>query len=1030
MIALHLSILGGVPCLWGETARDLAGERRPAAGSPAPFPRDPGVKGLGHALQHLNVPFRIKAADCRQGVVWLPARGGVPEPSSAVLGPPLDARRPLAVAPFQTTLRPLELTEYLDLCALVAAPAGGGVLLGPSLAWSAHLLELALACAIQGDFLPGLVQAGPSWQARWLALPDEALEQRLVELVAAIPASCRCLAESGAPPPETPPALAVRLLLAGCLDALVRLGGASLPAAQPPARGRQRPASLHAAWLAALFAADAELHWPDARELREFAAQLRQWQRPLELTASAPFRFCFRLREPQVETDSPAEAAWQVEYLLQAKDDPSLLVNVGEVWNARGRASRQMEKHGGNPTEFLLSAMGQAAGISPGVAASLKQKHPGGFALDTAGAFTFLRTEAEALREAGFRVLLPSWWVGRGPTRHLALRARTAAPKLQGSSGLSLETMVDFDLCAALGGEELSLPELRELAKVKAPLLKVRGQWTQIDPEQLRSALRFLEKPQRQSLSGRDLLTMALGAEQQFGGLAVDSVDVTGWLRQLLDALTGQRELELVASPRQFTGQLRPYQQRGLSWLAFLRQWGLGACLADDMGLGKTVQTLALLQREREGGEQRPALLVCPTTVVNNWRKEAAKFTPELKVLVHHGSDRHRHGAFAKAASGHALVISSYGLLHRDSELFQSVDWAGVILDEAQNIKNPQTRQFKAARAIKADFRIALTGTPVENHVGDLWALMDFLNPGLLGSQNAFRQNFHRPIQFWRDAERAARLKALTGPFLLRRLKTDRAIISDLPDKIESREFCTLSREQASLYQAVLDDLRERLEQAEGMERRGLVLATLSKLKQVCNHPAHFLGDGSDLAGRSGKLARLEEILTEIRESRERTLIFTQFAEMGSLLQRHLQEWFGDEVLFLHGGVARKRRDEMVERFQQDEGAPSVFVLSLKAGGTGLTLTRANHVIHYDRWWNPAVEDQATDRAFRIGQQRNVQVHKLLVSGTLEERIDEMIERKIGIAADVVGSGEGWLTELSNDALRKLLQLGADALGD
>ena len=351
-------------------------------------------------------------------------------------------------------------------------------------------------------------------------------------------------------------------------------------------------------------------------------------------------------------------------------------------------------------------------------------------------------------------------------------------------------------------------------------------------------------------------------------------------------------------------------------------------------------------------------------------------------------------------------------------------------MDEAQNIKNPGTRQSQAAKRIPADYRIALTGTPVENNVGDLWSLMDFLNPGLLGRQAAFKQTFFRPIQIWRDPDAAERLRKLTGPFILRRLKTDRAIISDLPEKIEQKEFCTLTREQASLYQAVLDDMQEKLEQAEGIQRRGLVLATLSKLKQVCNHPAQFMGDGSSLDGRSGKLSRLEEILAEIREQRERTLIFTQFARMGGLLQHHLQELFGREVFFLHGGIPKKKRDTMVERFQNEPEGPDVFILSVKAGGTGLTLTRANHVFHFDRWWNPAVENQATDRVFRIGQSRNVLVHKFVVAGTLEERIDEMIEQKSELAERIVGAGENWITELSNEDLRELVQLSREAVGD
>jgi SNF2 family DNA or RNA helicase len=448
------------------------------------------------------------------------------------------------------------------------------------------------------------------------------------------------------------------------------------------------------------------------------------------------------------------------------------------------------------------------------------------------------------------------------------------------------------------------------------------------------------------------------------------------------------------------------------------------------MGLGKTIQTLALIQRDWETGDRHPVLLICPTSVVSNWQKEAARFTPALPVMVHHGVGRNKGEEFKKIAAKQAMVISSYALLHRDLETFKEVDWAGVILDEAQNIKNPETKQAKAARTLKADYRIVLTGTPVENHVGDLWSLMEFLNAGFLGTASEFKNGFFIPIQAGRDPKAAERLKRLTGPFILRRVKTDKAIISDLPEKMEMKVFCNLTKEQASLYEAVVKETMEKLDETEGIQRKGVVLATLSKLKQVCNHPAQFLGDNSPIPGRSGKLARMTEMVEEMVEVGDRALIFSQFAEMGSILQRHLQEKFGQEVLFLHGRVPKKQRDEMVERFQSGDNGPSLFVLSLKAGGTGLNLMRANRVIHYDRWWNPAVENQATDRAFRIGQTKNVQVHKFICAGTLEDKIDEMIERKKEIADKVLGTGEGWLTELSTAELKNLFALRKEAIGE
>ena len=383
-----------------------------------------------------------------------------------------------------------------------------------------------------------------------------------------------------------------------------------------------------------------------------------------------------------------------------------------------------------------------------------------------------------------------------------------------------------------------------------------------------------------------------------------------------------------------------------------------------------------------------------------------------------------------KKCRNQALVISSYALLHRDVELFQDIPWSGLILDEAQNIKNPETKQAKAARSLQAQYRLALTGTPVENNVGDLWSIMEYLNPGFLGTQAQFKRTFFIPIQANRNPEAALGLQRLTGPFILRRLKTDPAIITDLPEKQEMKVFCPLTKEQASLYAAVVNEVAQILEGVEGIQRKGAILGALSKLKQVCNHPALFLSDNSLIPGRSGKLARLTEMLEEMLQVGDKALIFTQFAAMGTILQRYLQETFGREVLFLHGATPKKQRDQMVERFQSGDGRLPLFILSLKAGGTGLNLTAANQVFHFDRWWNPAVENQATDRAFRIGQTKNVQVRKFLCLGTLEEKIDEMIARKLEVAEEVVGTGEGWLTELSNASLKELMSLRREALGD
>jgi len=411
--------------------------------------------------------------------------------------------------------------------------------------------------------------------------------------------------------------------------------------------------------------------------------------------------------------------------------------------------------------------------------------------------------------------------------------------------------------------------------------------------------------------------------------------------------------------------------------------------------------------------------------VVGNWRRELERFAPSLRVLVHHGADRSRE-RLSEVAAGHDVVISSYALLHRDEEELAGVEWGEVVLDEAQNIKNAATSAAQAARALKARWRAALTGTPVENRLSELWSIFQFLNPGYLGSAEDFRRRYAIPIERSRDAAATSQLQRLVAPFLLRRLKTDRSVIADLPEKIERKVYCTLTREQATLYEAVLRDAMRQIEEAEGMRRRGQILATLTKLKQVCDHPALFLRDGSALAGRSAKLDRLVEMLEEVFAVGERALIFTQYAQMGKLLRAHLENVFGRGALFLHGGTPQAERDGMVARFQREGPGPDVFVLSLKAGGTGLNLTRASHVFHFDRWWNPAVENQATDRAFRIGQRRDVQVHKLLSAGTFEEALDDLIERKVGLAQTIVGAGETWITEMPTDELHELFTLRRD----
>jgi SNF2 family DNA or RNA helicase len=1037
MIVLHAGRTTDRFLLWAEmtteSARSLVRRgRKRQAPSPTPLPFDARADCLRGVLHEILPGFQPVPEPC---VIWLPTVGTQPVASSPLIAEPPDpAAKPVLVA-WTVTAVPLMRREAIDLltACLDRDMLAPGIKIGITLRFWAGALRFASALVAREQFLPGIEDHDGTWRASWKPMPGRTDGSRLRQLAHAMPPACRALGGTADAAPDQPAAVVLSDFLAEMVDALVRPPMQTAVRAAPVRRAGANTSvrfdSLHDQWLHALRSGDGTLHGK-AAELGSFAEQVRSWQRPVTISTTAPFRLCFRLEEPPSANgdERPRKKTdWTIRYFLQAQDDPSLLVELSQVWTLRGPQAEVLKRDGFEPREFLLTALGQAASLCPEIEASLRGAEPSEFTADTDGAYRFLTGSAGLLEQAGFGVLLPAWWTGKGTKQKINFTARAKSSPMRGGRGLSLDELVKFDWQVALGDQVLSLRELEALARLKSSLVQVRGQWVLAGAEELRSALDMLKKQGQRQATVRDLLQMAIGAAPAPNGLEVKAVEADGWVGDFLDQLRQASYTELPA-PAGFQGTLRPYQVRGYSWLSFLSDWGLGACLADDMGLGKTVQTLAMIQRAWHDG-RGPILLICPMSVVGNWKKEAERFTPGLPVLVHHGLKRTRGESFAKEAARQALVISSYSLLHRDAALFQKVEWEGVVLDEAQNIKNPQTKQAQAARALRAAYRVVLTGTPVENHVGDLWSIWQFLNPGFLGSQSEFRRAFFVPIQLQRDPDAIRRLQRLTGPFLLRRLKTDKAVIADLPEKLESKVYCNLTREQASLYAAVVKEMEKTLPNEEGIKRKGVILAALSKLKQVCNHPAQFLGDHSPIPGRSGKLARLSEMLDEVLQAGDRALVFTQFTEMGEIIRRHLQETFGREVLFLHGGVGQKQRDRMVERFQSADGPP-IFLLSLKAGGTGLNLTAANHVFHFDRWWNPAVENQATDRAFRIGQTRNVQVHKFLCVGTLEEKIDEMIERKQEIAAQVVGAGEGWLTELSNQQLKELITLRQEAMAE
>jgi SNF2 family DNA or RNA helicase len=703
------------------------------------------------------------------------------------------------------------------------------------------------------------------------------------------------------------------------------------------------------------------------------------------------------------------------------------------VWREQGDVLSYLNRRFDQPQEKLLAGLGVAARLSPAIRRSLRTESPEMTTLTDHEAFTFLRETARLLESAGFGVMVPPWW--NKPDARLRVKARLkGTPEVMGTGMLGMGDLVTYDWELALGDETLTRDEFERLAALKTPLVQVRGRWVLLQSDQVEAAIAFWEKQRtRGDLAMGDALSLALGVKSDLDGLPVAEVELDPWLSGLVDALTRGDEMEILEPPPDFIGELRPYQVRGYSWLAFLRRWGFGACLADDMGLGKTIQTIALLLYQRDQDvESGPSLIICPTSLVGNWRREIGRFAPSLRVVVHHGSSRAEGAEFVEQSLQSDVVISTYGLVRRDIDDLIQVNWSNVILDEAQNIKNPVTKQARAVRRLRGHYRMALTGTPIENRLSELWSIMSFLNPSYLGSLEGFRRNFALPIERYQDPDASENLRRLVRPFILRRVKTDPRVIQDLPEKFEYKVFCNLTREQATLYEAIVRDAMVAIKQVETHEpqikRRGLILSMLTRLKQVCNHPSLFLGDGSETSRRSGKLNRLSEMLEEILEVGDRALVFTQFAQMGFLLQRHLQDVFNQEVLFLHGGTSQEQRDRMLMRFQDDPHAPTIFVLSLKAGGIGLNLMRANHVFHYDRWWNPAVENQATDRAYRIGQTRDVQVQKFICLGTLEERIDMLIESKRSLAESIVGQGESWLTDLSTDELHDLISLRAEAV--
>ncbi len=909
--------------------------------------------------------------------------------------------------------------------------------LGTDLRFWFHLYRWSLDLIARKKFVPGIVQqAEGKVTSIWRPLLDSTIDRtRLAKFSQLMPPVCLAyqIGEQTIQPQEL-----ILEFLGKIIDLQLR-------------DWVDEPASLIKTvpiqpWLRSL-STPSPLLEIDNKQIQRLENALYNWTLPLQeyLVSETnknlgqnQYQACFLLQPPtEVEADGE-QGNWRLQYYLQALDEPEFIIDAKTIWQNPTESlsikGRIIEK----PQETLLKGLGLATRIYTPIADSLQESTPTYCELNPIQVYEFIRSIAWQLQDRGLGVILPPGLALGESEQRLGIKI-TAEVSQSKQERLNLKSLLKYNLEIAVGEHTVSKQEFERLLAQKSPLVEVNGQWLALQPADVKAAQAVLNKSNEEiDLSVEDALRLTTGDTKTLAKLPVVSFKATGVLEELINNLTENKSIEPIKKPAGFVGELRPYQARGVGWLAFLEKWSLGACLADDMGLGKTPQLIAFILNLKEQNEiNKPTLVICPTSVLNNWEREVKKFAPTLSTLIHHGDKRSQGKAFAKQIKNKDLVITSYSLVYRDLKTLQAIDWEGVVLDEAQNIKNPTAKQSQAVRELKAGFRIALTGTPVENRLAELWSILDFLNPNFLGNRTFFQKRFAIPIEKYGDRDSLKILRSLVQPFILRRLKTDKEIIQDLPEKQEMTVFCGLSSEQAELYQQLVDESLTEIEAAEGIKRKGLILTLILRLKQLCNHPELLESKNkktevtaADFGHRSGKLLRLEEMLEEIIEEGDRALIFTQFSEWGKMLKPYLEQKLGEEILFLYGGTRRQQRQEMIDLFQNNPGGPQIFILSLKAGGTGLNLTRANHVFHIDRWWNPAVENQATDRAFRIGQKRNVQVHKFVCTGTLEERINDIIESKKELAEQTVDAGEKWLTELDTNQLRNLLLLDRAAIID
>ncbi len=754
-------------------------------------------------------------------------------------------------------------------------------------------------------------------------------------------------------------------------------------------------------WLKKIFKG---LNQTFSREISEYKGSVALYLEEKHQALHVPERIFFHLVENRQSPEFPF--AFLATYASLDKS--------GRVQHYPLRYALTEYEHDRTKLLELLSCLNRAAEVSPLISDYMESGelfHP--LQLNSDEAWQFLKS-VPALEDTGILCRIPNWWRKNAAMPTVSMKLGDKKPSAVGAQALlSMTPELSID------GVELSEDDVRELLNKTEGLAMLKGKWVQVDHKKLRALLDSVEEGG--SISLIDALRRQTGIAEDEDGVSVTNGQ---WLGELLYKLREPKSIGNVPLPKDFRAKLRPYQKNGYKWLNYMGELGFGACLADDMGLGKTVQVLAYLDRLRNTEPDARCLLIVPASLLGNWQKEAAKFAPDMPLEIFHDRTAKDISEDLESRSKDGLSflsVTTYGMAAR-VEVFQKLHFRCLILDEAQAIKNPGTKQTRAVKKISADMRIAMTGTPIENDLTNLWSLFDFLNCGLMGAATEFKSYARRLSE---HPEYYEKLRMMISPFMLRRLKTDKSIIRDLPEKLEIIDYAALSKKQLVLYHKVISELENVLYNGEigGMQRRGIVLASIMKLKQICNHPSQYLDLPEYSEEDSGKFALLREICETVRDKRERVLVFTQFREIIPALQDFLTEVFGRKGFVLHGGTSVKERGEIVDAFQSETYVP-YLILSVKAGGTGLNLTKASHVIHFDRWWNPAVENQATDRAFRIGQKNNVIVHKMVCRSTIEERIDEIISSKKELAENVIGAGgEGWITELSNEQLMNLLRL-------